>query len=498
MAEGYIRLHDTDNVVVALRALSVGMRVENITLQEEIAAGHKIAVRRLAPGVQVIKYSQPIGIAVTAIEPGQHVHTHNLAVGSHQVAAATSDVLPPWPITGTRTFMGYARPHGRAGTRNYVGILTSVNCSATVARQIARHFSGDMLRQNFPGVDGVVALTHGSGCAMDGAGEGLALLRRTLGGYLKQPNFSGVLVVGLGCETNQMDGFVDRSLPHVRTLGIQATGGTTAAVCAGIEIVEELLHAANQLQRTEVPVSQLCLGLQCGGSDGFSGISANPALGAAADLLVREGGTVLLSETPEIYGAENLLLDRAVSGEVRQKLLDRIRWWEGYVARNGGQMDNNPSHGNKFGGLTTIVEKSLGAVAKAGTSPLVDVSLYAEQVTTPGLVFMDSPGFDPVSATGQVASGATMMCFTTGRGAVFGAKPTPSLKLATNSKVYHAMQDDMDINCGRVLDGDATITECGAEVFEALLAAASGQRTKSEILDYGDSEFTPWLIGAVM
>ncbi len=501
MNRRYIRLHETDNVVVATQTLEPGAVVVGHTLAAEIPVGHKIATCHIPSGERVIKYSQPVGVAKCDIPAGSHVHTHNLEAGGHEVVASDVPLARPWPVTERRTFKGYLRPDGRrAGTRNYVGIVTSVNCSATVARRIADHFR-DGVQARYPNVDGVVVLTHGSGCAMDGAGEGLTILRRTLRGYVYHPNFAGVLVVGLGCETNQIEGFLEDETGEgatTRTLGIQAAGGTLEAIRNGIDMVEELLEVANGCARSDIPASELCLGLQCGGSDGFSGISANPALGAAADLLVAEGGTVLLSETPEIYGAEHLLLDRAVSHGVRDRLMARIRWWEDYVARNGGRMDNNPSHGNKQGGLTTILEKSLGAVAKGGTSPLMEVSEYAAPVAARGLVFMDSPGFDPVSVTGQVAAGANIVCFTTGRGSVFGCKPCPSLKLATNTRVFDLMADDMDVNCGQVIDGGKMVAESGADIFEAILATASGAPTKSELLNYGDNEFTPWIIGAVM
>jgi altronate hydrolase len=238
--------------------------------------------------------------------------------------------------------------------------------------------------------------------------------------------------------------------------------------------------------------------LQCGGSDGYSGISANTALGAASDLVVAQGGTVILSESPETYGAEHLLTRRAVSREVGEKLVGVMKWWEDYTAREGAEMNANPSPGNKAGGLTTILEKSLGAMAKAGTTNLVDVVGYAEPVTAKGFVFMDTPGYDPVGATGQVAGGANLMCFTTGRGSVFGCKPAPSLKLATNSTMFRHMEEDMDINCGTVLEGTESVAECGERIFRHMLATASGAPTKSEALGFGDAEFAPWVLGATM
>ena len=376
-----------------------------------------------------------------------------------------------------------------------------MNCSATVAHGIADAFKGSALAE-FSNVDGVVALTHGSGCGMDVQGESMKVLRRTLGGYARHVNFAGVLIVGLGCEANQISALLGAEHleegPLLRTFSIQDTGGTTKTIARGVAMVKEMLPSANELIREPVPASHLILGLQCGGSDGYSGITANPALGAAVDLLVRNGGTAILSETPEIYGAEHLLTRRAVSREVGEKLIERIRWWEEYTARNRGEMNNNPSPGNKAGGLTTILEKSLGAVAKGGTTNLVAVYEYAEPVTAKGFVYMDTPGYDPVSATGQVAGGANMICFTTGRGSAYGCAPAPSLKLSTNTSLWQRQEEDIDINCGEIVDGTATVNEMGERFFRMMLDTASGKKTKSEQHGYGQNEFVPWYLGAVM
>lgn len=397
-------------------------------------------------------------------------------------------------------FQGIRRPDGQVATRNYLGVLTSVNCSATAAKLIAERFRGDALA-DFPHVDGVVALTHGSGCGM-AAGDGLELLRRTLTGYARHPNFAGFLLLGLGCEVNQIaalaDGFDVPATTPVPSMTIQEFGGTAATVREGAARLREMLPEADRARRSPVPASELVLGLQCGGSDGYSGITANPALGAASDLLVRHGGTSILGETPEVYGAEHLLTRRAVDRAVAERLVERIRWWERYTADNGATMDNNPSPGNKAGGLTTILEKSLAAVAKAGTSNLSAVYGYAEPVTARGLTFMDTPGYDPVSVTGMVAGGANIVCFTTGRGSVFGCKPVPSIKLATNTAMYRRMSDDMDLNCGAILDGECDVEEIGRRIFALMLQVASGRRTRSEELGFGDEEFTPWQLGAVM
>jgi len=479
-------LHPDDDVAVAVAELS------------GVPRGHKVAVRDLPAGTAVRKYGQVIGVATAPIGAGEHVHTHNLGMLElAQDYEFGTDVRTAEPVAEPAeplTFQGIVRPDGRIATRNYIGILTSVNCSATVAKMIAGRFPA--VSDEFPNVDGVVALTHGTGCGMAADGAGIALLRRTLNGYARHPNFAALLVIGLGCEVNQLTGFV---LPDdTPTMTIQELGGTAATVRAGVERIRELLPIAAEAERVPVPVSELMLGLQCGGSDAYSGITANPALGAAADLLVRHGGTAILAETPEVYGAEHLLTRRAVSRPVGERLIERIRWWESYTKSHGGSMDNNPSPGNKEGGLTTILEKSLGAVAKGGTSPLTAVYEYAEPVTERGFVFMDSPGYDPCSVTGEVASGANVVCFTTGRGSVFGCRPVPSLKLASNSEMYRAMAEDMDVNCGAITDGEYSVAEMGQQIFDLVVATASGRRTASEELGFGDEEFVPWQLGAVM
>lgn len=504
--EPVVQLHPDDDVVIARQQLVAGTRLgTGLAVRGLVPAGHKLAVRPLVAGEPVRRYGQIIGFATRAIAPGEHVHTHNLAIGAFERDYAFGIEARLAGTAASRAqFMGIVRADGRVGTRNYVGILTSVNCSATAARAIAEYFRRDINPQalaDYPNVDGVVALTHGQGCAVDSEGEGLELLRRTLAGYARHPNFAAVLIVGLGCETNQIDGLLEgQGLARgaaLRTMTIQATGGTARTVAAGIEQIRAMLPDANRVQREAVDASHLVVGLQCGGSDGYSGISANPALGAAVDRLVAHGGTAILSETPEIYGAEHLLTRRAVSPEVGRKLIERIRWWEAYCLRMNASLDNNPSAGNKAGGLTTILEKSLGAVAKGGTTNLVDVYRYAEQVDAHGLVFMDTPGYDPVSATGQVAGGANLICFTTGRGSAYGCAPAPSLKLGTNTALWHRQQEDIDLNCGAVIDGTRTIEELGEEIFQLMLAVASGQRSKSELHGYGQNEFVPWQLGAV-
>ncbi len=501
-----IRLHPEDSVVIARATLLPGTPVaDGVTATERIPAGHKVAVRPIAEHEPVRRYGQIIGFATRTIAPGQHVHVQNCGMGDFaKDYAFGKDAKPTAFVEHPATFQGIRRPDGRVATRNYIGILTSVNCSAHVAGVIAdmfrrNPFTGEDPLADFPNVDGVVALTHKTGCGMTQA-EPLRLLRRTLGGYARHPNFSHVIVLGLGCEVNQIGGLVQeqRLAGRLKTMGIQTIGGSRRTVEAGVAFVKEVLAESNKVSREPVPASELCVALQCGGSDGYSGVSANPALGAASDLLVRHGGTVILSETPETYGAEHLLTRRAVSREVGEKLVALMRWWEDYTRRENAEMDANPSPGNKAGGLTTILEKSLGAMAKAGSTNLVDVVGYAEPVTAKGFVFMDTPGFDPVAATGQVAGGANLVCFTTGRGSVFGCKPAPSIKLATNSRMYHHIEDDMDVNCGTILDGDETVQQCGERIFDLMLRIASGERTKSEEFDFGAAEFAPWVIGATM
>src|SRR6058998_960533 len=502
-----IRLHPEDDVVIARVELPAGtlLTKENVRTAVRVPPGHKVATRDVAQGKAVHRYNQIIGFATQPIKAGDHVHVHNVAMGDFQRDYAFCTLKRDTEyVAQPATFMGIKRADGRVATRNYIGILTSVNCSAHVAGIVADIFkknpiSGHNPLADFPNVDGVVALTHKTGCGMT-QDEPLALLRRTLGGYARHVNFSAVVVLGLGCEVNQIGGLMQEQklAGRLRAMDIQEVGGTRKTVEAGIAFVKEALTDANKVKREPVPASELTVALQCGGSDGYSGVSANPALGAASDLLVRHGGTVILSETPETYGAEHLLTRRAVSREVGEKLVALMRWWEEYTAREGAEMNANPSPGNKAGGLTTILEKSLGAMAKAGSTNLVDVLNYAEAVTKKGFVFMDTPGYDPVAATGQVAGGANLVCFTTGRGSVFGCKPAPSIKLATNTPMYKRMEDDMDVNCGTILDGEETVQQCGQRIFELMLKTASGQPTKSESFDFGGAEFAPWVLGATM
>ena len=501
-----IRLNARDNVVVAITELDSGRKIadEKITTRDRIPPGHKVATASIPKGGYVYKYGQIIGVATMEIEPGRHVHTHNLDMLDYsRDYAAGLDVKPVDFLSEAEQarFEGIRREDGTVATRNYIGILPSVSCSASVCRYIADAFTHEILA-DYPNVDGVVGLTQTSGCGCAGYGEGFEILQRSLAGYGRHPNFWGVLFVGLGCEVNQLDGmFAHTGLEthsRLHAFTIQETGGTRATIQRGVDRIREMLPEANRVKREPVSAAHLVLGMECGGSDAYSGITANPALGAAADLVVQNGGTAILSETPEIYGAEHLLTRRARDPEVAKRLVERIRWWEGYATKNAAKINNNPAPGNKAGGLTTILEKSLGAVAKGGSTPLMEVYLYAERVLEKGLVFMDTPGYDLASITGMIAGGANIVCFTTGRGSVLGYKPAPVIKLASNTPMYERLSEDMDVNCGIIADGTSSVEEMGQVIFQRILETASGRPTKSETFGFGDNEFIPWHIGAVL
>lgn len=499
-----IRLHPNDNVLVARMDVGIGAEVpgETWTTRSQVPAGHKIAARSIRAGEPIVKYNVCIGFAATDIAPGSYVHSHNVSFQEYERDYAYArDYVPvvPVPAHEQATFDGIVRPDGRVGTRNYIGILSTVNCSATVVRKIADWFTPERLAA-YPNIDGVVAFSHSLGCGMEMTGEPMDLLRRTIAGYARHANLGGALIVGLGCERNQLPGLMEtqdlQNGPLLKTFVMQQSGGTRKTIEAGIAAVEAMLPQVNDITRRPVPASHLTVGLQCGGSDGFSSITANPALGAAVDLLVRHGGTAILSETPEIYGVEHTLTRRAASRAVGEKLVERVRWWkEEYSVGRDVQINGQVSPGNQMGGLANIFEKSLGSSMKGGTGPLMEVYRYAEPVTQHGFVFMDTPGYDPVSATGQIAGGANLIAFTTGRGSMFGAKPVPSIKLATNTPMYRRLEEDMDLNCGVILDGERTIEEVGEEIFRLMLRTASGERSKSELLGLGDNEFVPWHIG---
>ncbi len=501
-----IRLHPGDNVVVARVDVGIGTAVpgEGFTTRSQVPAGHKIAARAIRAGEAILKYNVCIGFAAVDIAAGTYVHSHNVSFREFDRDPAYGRDYVPTPVLAPEQqakFMGYVRADGEVGTRNFIGILSTVNCSATVVHKVAEWFTPERLAA-FPNIDGVVGLSHGLGCGMEMSGEPMDLLRRTIGGYARHPNFAAVLVIGLGCERNQLSGLMAQQglqeSPRLRTFVMQESGGTRKTIEAAVAAVQAMLPRANDVVRVPVPASHLKVGLQCGGSDGFSSITANPALGAAMDILVRHGGTAILSETPEIYGVEHTLTRRAASRAVGEKLIERVRWWkEEYSPGRDVQINGAVSPGNHMGGLANIFEKSLGSSMKGGTTGLMEVYRYAETVVQPGFVFMDTPGFDPCSATGQIAGGANMILFTTGRGSMFGAKPVPSVKLATNTPMYERLSEDMDYNCGTILDGTKTLPENAQEIFELTLRIASGERSKSELLGLGDHEFVPWNIGVV-
>lgn len=513
-----IQLSLKDNIAIAASLLPAGAEVQlngaGIRVRSPIPAGHKVALTDIGRGSSVLKYGGKIGQATAEIRRGEHVHSHNL-VHHHEMPQQVAETRPPAAPAKIRdrTFEGYVRADGRVGTRNYIAVISTVNCSASAAHYIARHFDGDTLAE-YEHIDGIVPFSYEGGCAMAYASLKHEMLSRVLAGLTRHPNIGGCLLVGLGCEQTtvgylaQHHGVVDLKGPDGRSLSghspgtipvlsIQSQGGFRRTVDAGVDAVREMLDRVNGARRQTVPANHLIVGLECGGSDGYSGVTANPAVGVAADRFVAAGGTAILSETSEVYGAEHLLLERARSPEVAAALLERLRWWQQYVGTYGVELDNNPSVGNKAGGLTTIAEKSLGAVAKAGSTALEAVYHYAMPVTHPGLVLMDTPGFDPASVTGMVAGGANLILFTTGRGSCFGCKPSPSIKISSNSDLFQRLPDDMDIDAGKIIDG-TPVAEVGEEIFEEALRVASGKKTKSELQGIGDYEFVPWAVGPTL
>jgi altronate hydrolase len=497
-----IVLNQNDNVGVSQFIIPEKTKIKghDISTIDPIPFGHKVCLKSINKGDPIIKYDQIIGFASKDIKAGEHVHSHNLEFREFKRDFKVTDKKNIIDEKADTFFNGILRDNGDVATRNYIGIVSTVNCSATVTKMIVEKIKYSNILKDYPNIDGIVPITHSTGCGMNTVSEGMEIFQRTIDGFKNHPNFSHVFVIGLGCECAQVSLFDESLKKHNRIhfLTIQDEGGTKKIVEKVFSQIKNLLNEANDTERTSQPISHLTLALQCGGSDGYSGITANPALGVAADLLVRKGGSSILSETPEIYGAEHLLINRANSKETADKLIKRIEWWRHYTSINDSTMDNNPAPGNKKGGLTTILEKSLGAVAKGGNSILQDVLNYAEPLKNKGFNFMDSPGYDPVSVTGQVASGANVICFTTGRGSCFGCKPVPSLKLSTNTTMYEKMTEDMDINCGTIAEGKEKVEEVGHKIFELVVNTASGNKSKSEINGYGDEEFNPWQVGVVM
>ena len=497
-----IVLNKNDNVGVSQFIIPEKTKIEGheISTIDPIPFGHKVCLKTIKKGDPIIKYDQIIGFALDEIKPGQHVHSHNLEFREFKREFKVTDKKHIVDEKADTFFNGILRDNGQVATRNYIGIVSTVNCSATVTKMIVERIKYSDILKDYPNIDGIVPITHSTGCGMNTESEGMQIFQRTIDGFKNHPNFSHVFVIGLGCECAQVSLFDESLKKHNRIhfLTIQDEGGTKKIVDKVLSQIKNLLSEANSVERTSQPVSHLTLALQCGGSDGYSGITANPALGVAADLLVNKGGSSILSETPEIYGAEHLLIKRAANKNIGKKLVERIEWWERYTKRNLGTMDNNPSPGNKMGGITTILEKSLGAISKAGTSKLNGIYKYGEIIKDKGFVFMDSPGYDPASVTGQIASGCNIIAFTTGRGSAFGSKPSPCIKIASNSKMFAKMYEDMDINAGVILSENKSIKEVGENIYNLLLNIASGDKTKSEIQGLGDFEFVPWQIGAVM
>jgi altronate hydrolase len=496
-----IHLNPADNVAVARVTLAPGSRLRTagveIDLRDSVPAGHKVALRDIPTGEIVRRYGQVIGRAKGPIRAGDHVHTHNVSFEEvhFEYEYPSGDVPLPAPAKTVPTFLGYAREDGRAGTRNYIAVVAASNCAAHTAELIAQSFDDEKLPSN---VDGVVAFPHGEGCGHS-IGPDTDQLRRTLAGVLAHPNVSAAVILGLGCEVNQIDHYLGPNAARTsRLVGmtLQSSGGTRGALEAARREIHTLIEQAAEERRVEIPASKIVLGLNCGGSDSFSGITANPALGVCCDMLAQIGASAVLAETTEIFGAEHLLVRRARNRQVAEKLLGFVRGYKQYLNRFGGSFDDNPSPGNKEGGLTNILEKSLGAVAKAGSSTLNDVVDYAEQVRSPGFVFMNTPGYDPVSLTGLAAGGCNVIAFTTGRGSAIGFPSIPVVKIATNSTMFKRMRDNMDINAGAIAEGEKDIPQVGREIFDMVLRAASGERTCAERL--GHKEFVPWRIGPVM
>ena len=495
-----IKLNEKDNIAIAPMLIPENTQINNnITTKNNIPFGHKISLQNIKKGNFVYRYGQIIGIASKNIKVGELVHSHNLKFSDFNRKYKIKYKKSEQYISSKKFFKGFKRKNGRIGTRNFIGLLSTVNCSATVVKKIAEKINIYLKNNNFPNIDGAVCLKHSSGCGMNNTGYGMQVFNRTIDGFKNHPNFGKVFVIGLGCECAQISLYKnERDKNNVEYMNIQEEGGTLEIIDKVTNKIIKSLNKINSTKRTKTSISELTVALQCGGSDSYSGITANPALGFAADLITKHGGSTILSETPEIYGAEHLLIERAIGKKIANKLKNKINWWKNYTSINGSSMDNNPSPGNKKGGLTTILEKSLGAVAKSGTSKMVDVLDYGEEISFKGFNFMDSPGFDPVSVTGQVASGANVICFTTGRGSCFGFKPSPSIKIATNTNMYNKLKEDMDIDAGKIMDGESDIEKIGILIFEKIISVASGEKTKSELNGYGDDEFNPWIIGATM
>jgi len=495
-----IKLNEKDNIGIAPMSIPKNTNVNyDVVTKDDIPFGHKVSLLDIKKGSFIYRYGQIIGVASIDISVGAHVHSHNLVFSEFERESKFKANNKENSFNSNLCFKGFKRNNGKSGTRNYIGLISTVNCSATVVKRIAENINVYLLKNNFQNIDGAVCLKHSSGCGMNNTGYGMEVFNRTIEGFKNHANFGKVFVIGLGCECAQISLYKNENEKNkIEYMNIQDEGGTKEIINKVTKNIINDLEEINSIQRTNIPISELTVALQCGGSDSYSGITANPALGFASDLLIEHGGSSILSETPEIYGAEHLLIERANSENLVEKLKNCIEWWKNYTSINGDSLDNNPSPGNKKGGLTTILEKSLGAVAKSGSSPMINVLNYSEPISKKGFSFMDSPGYDPVSVTGQVAAGANIICFTTGRGSCFGFKPSPSIKIATNTNMYNKLVEDMDVNAGTIMDGESDIKKVGKEIFEKIILIASGEKSKSEINGYGDDEFNPWVIGATM
>ena len=498
-----IRLDETDNTVLALKDIPAGtfLPEEGITVLSDIPMGHKILTRFTAKGEPVLKCGTVIGYASCDAEPGTHMHNDTIAFDAvTEETAYCSDWKPTEyvPESERRTFRGFRREDGSVGTRNCIAVIACSNCAATVVRRIAAHFDGGVL-SCFPHVDAVVPLVTSTGCGIEKSGVPLEFMRRVLAGTVRNPNFAGALVVALGCENNNIDAFFSETGlsagTMLRRLVIQEEGGGRASVEKGIAAVEEMLAEAELFRRTDVSVSELRVALECGGSDAFSGVSANPALGKAMDLLVRQGGTAILTEPTEFVGIESALARRARDRHTAQQVMDMMAWWREYLKGTDSQINGKVTPGNNAGGITNVLEKALGSTRKAGSTGLNAVFEYAEPVTERGFVIMNAPSYDPVSAAAMFAGGANICAFTTGRGSLYGARHFPTVKISSNTRRWEIQRDDIDLNAGAVIDGEKTLDEMGREIFETLIAVASGQKTKSELFGMGDDEYVIWDIG---
>jgi altronate hydrolase len=494
-----------DNVAVVKakteKDLSVVLPDKHIvTLKSEVPLGHRFATREIPEGDFVLQYGQPIGTSL-GIEKGEWISPENMSNSVPIVRDLPKDLSTPEPdyieVSERATFQGFKRPDGRIGTRNFVLIVPTSMCASHEATNISMmaeflHYK----REKFPNVDGVVAIPHNKGCGCQDA-ENIEIMLRTLANYADHPNVGGVILIDLGCEKTNLSK-VEKFLlnrdyrinkPFAK-IGIQEVGGTQKAIETGLEEVQKMLPIVNQAKREEFSASELVLGVKCGGSDGFSGISANPSLGFASDLLVRNGGTVLITEVPEFCGAEHILANRSKDVETGRKVYEMVDWYKDYAGKFGAVLNENPSPGNVKGGLLNITIKSLGAIAKAGTTRVEGVLGYAETVKNKGLNLMQGPGYDQESTPGLVAAGATVVVFTTGRGTTIGNAIAPVIKLSSNNEIFERMNNDIDISAGNVIEGTESIEQVGERLFEHICKVASGEiPAKAEILKHREFQF---------